>query len=673
MRIERLFTTGLVALLLLSTSANALTLQWDNQPDWPLGTTVESCINDDCVSGITGNSRAFSVPPGTAIDARARAVAIDGTVSDWATLAQTYPANQYGLWANRGSVQPMAIARRGSTAKSVQWENAASASIAHETTSQVGDIILIGASAFSDEGTDVGGTVSISGFTKLGGQGRVYDPAGTYGAAQATVFYRFVDGTEGSSFSITASGSYQYGSAVLIVFSGSSLEIEANNYTDNASGTSPVSPSLTAAGTNTMLVNFYLFSDPATFTAPSGSDGSFANSPQNTNGSAVSWDAIASSGATGTRTATLGTSRDCMGWSVLLKEASGGGGDASTSLPGANSTAGIGALTLSGTADKSLTGVSGSGAVGTVSTQVLLSLLGNALSGSAGTIAGTGTADKTLSGNAGIGSAGIPTLSGSAAKAITGNSATGNIGTLSGSGGATLSLSGVSIATAAGIMSLSGAANVTLPGVFITGQIGNITASAGGSASVSLSGIAASGAAGTLTLSGAAAKSISGVSGSGAMGSIALAVAKALSGVSATGNVGAVTLSASALLSLLGVSSAASAGVISVAAGGTITLVGVSATGQTGTVTVSAGSPATITLSGAASIASVGTLALRGDALVLLSGVQADGQVGTIRLVEIVTPGGRLLLIQSDDRTLIVQPDDRTIFVMSDNSNLTIN
>lgn len=355
-----------------------------------------------------------------------------------------------------------------------------------------------------------------------------------------------------------------------------------------------------------------------------------------------------------------------------VPDAGGGGGDASISLSGISGTSAIGALSLTGTADKTLSGIAGTGAVGTISTAVLLQLLGNAAAGAAGTLTESGTANKTLTGTAGTGAVGTLTLAGAAALSLSGNAATGNTGTLSLSGASALTLSGVSVATAAGIVSIAGAASVTLPGVFITGQIGAITASAGGNANVSLSGNAATGNVGALTLAGAAAQSLLGVSANSAIGAISLAVAKTLSGVSATGNTGTVTLSASALLSLLGVSSAASAGIISVAAGASVTLTGVNASGQIGTVTASAGSSATITLSGAASIAAVGTLALRGDAIVLLPGTQASGLAGNIRLIEIITPGGRLLLVQSESRFLIVQSDPRILLIDPDDSGLTI-
>ena len=331
--------------------ARITTIAWDPDPAWPAGTTIELEANGATATDITGTQYTIDIPvqSGETINARARAIPPEGYQcgdplvlcgpSNWETLTQTLPETPAGLWAIRhvgGDI--MAIARRGSTSYSVEWQDTSSAVITNEPTVQVGDIILIGVSAYSKEGIHVGGTVSISGFSILGGAGTIYEGYGYDGAVQGTVFYRIVDGTEGSSFTINTnpnSGAYPYGSAVLIAFSGSSISIEDSGTTDNASGTIPSAPSVTAAGSNTMLLSFFLYSDPASFTAPTGSDGSFANSPQNTNGVAVSWEAISSSGATGTRTATLGTARDCLGVSVLLKETGGGGpqalaGDAAT-------------------------------------------------------------------------------------------------------------------------------------------------------------------------------------------------------------------------------------------------------------------------------------------------------------------------------------------------------
>lgn len=279
-------------------------------------------------NGITATQYTTDVPvnPGEVISFRVRAIPPAGYEcgdplalchpSPWSTLAQTLPAVPTGVLGHiepSGS-GPMTIARRGSTNYSAQLLNTSNSfTITKESTVQSGDLLFIGVSSYSN----TNGDISITGFTSI------YEV--TYSGRRGSVFYREIDGSEGSTFTINISGGNdRYAGAVLIAFSGNDLSIEANRYTDNANGTSPSAPSVTAAGTDTMLLSFYLYSDPASFTAPAGSDGSFANSPQNTNSAAISWDAVSASGATGTRTATLGTSRKCLGVSVLLKETGGG-------------------------------------------------------------------------------------------------------------------------------------------------------------------------------------------------------------------------------------------------------------------------------------------------------------------------------------------------------------
>lgn len=313
--------------------ARQTTFAWDANPAWPAGTTVELEANGASANGITATQHTIDVPiqPGEVINVRVRSIPPTWyecgypltlcQPSPWSeSLVQTIPPNPSGLWATKeiGGVG-MTIARRGSTNYSVQWLNSSSAVITKETTVQVGDIIIVGVSAYSNNGDNAGGKVTITGgFTKL--IEVLYGSYGVDGASTGTIFYKIVDGTEGSSFTITSvGGTYPYGSAVLIAFSGNSLSVDTSASTAS-SETSPVAPSISAATTNELLINLFLYSDPASFTPPSGYDGYFVNSPQSSNGSAVSWDAVASSGATGTRTATLGASRDYLAASVLIKE-----------------------------------------------------------------------------------------------------------------------------------------------------------------------------------------------------------------------------------------------------------------------------------------------------------------------------------------------------------------
>ena len=368
----------------------------------------------------------------------------------------------------------------------------------------------------------------------------------------------------------------------------------------------------------------------------------------------------------------------------------GAGGGAT--LAGLSGASGFGALSASGSATQSLIGLSGTGSSGILGAGGGASLTGPAMASSAGllgaggggsligvssssgfgNISASGTATQSIVGLAGSGSAG--TMGAGGGTLLSGSPGTSAAGLLSVSGAANQSITGIFAAGAAGLVSISSDAAVSLPAVFVTGYAGNVSASAGGSVNISVSGVAGTGALGSLSLSGTATKAISGVSGTGGYGLVTVSggANKTISGASAGGSAGAVTLSANALLSLLGVQATPSAGIISVSGGASVSLSGISASGQVGSVIVSAGANAQIALSGAAATGYVGTLALSGNGLVLLDGNQAQGLVGTIRLTEVITPGGRLLAIASDDRTIIVQIENRVMTVMSDDPNLRI-
>ncbi len=103
----------LLALAAQSVGARITTFAWDNGANWPAGTTVELCSNSVCAEGITGTQHTLDVPiqPGEQFDAKVRAVAPTGyqcgdppvpcPYSEWATLAQTWPAELLGGWARK--------------------------------------------------------------------------------------------------------------------------------------------------------------------------------------------------------------------------------------------------------------------------------------------------------------------------------------------------------------------------------------------------------------------------------------------------------------------------------------------------------------------------------------------------------------------------------------------
>jgi hypothetical protein len=217
-----------------------------------------------------------------------------------------------------------------------------------------------------------------------------------------------------------------------------------------------------------------------------------------------------------------------------------------------------------------LTGVSATGAVGSLGVTVSRALTGNAATGAVGT------------------------LTASISKALTGNAATGAVG------------------------SLTPSISVALTGVSATGQVGNLTANA----TVSLSGVVGTGAVGTVTPTSDTLVALSGVSATGAVGSLGVNVSAALSGVAATGAVGSLTPTISAALS--GVSATGAVGTLTPVI--TVALTGVSATGQVGDLTPAA--------AGAVALTGVSATGAVGDLLptitVALTGVQATGQVGNL-------------------------------------------
>jgi len=78
------------------------TFTWDAGANWPPGTTVELCGNGDiCQTGLTGTQATLDLPvnPGDLIQGQARAHAPDGGGSEWATVAQTWPALPVDVWA----------------------------------------------------------------------------------------------------------------------------------------------------------------------------------------------------------------------------------------------------------------------------------------------------------------------------------------------------------------------------------------------------------------------------------------------------------------------------------------------------------------------------------------------------------------------------------------------
>jgi hypothetical protein len=92
---RRWFCLCLALVATVASGQRLTTFAWNAGADWPSGTTVELCGNGPtCLTGLTATSATLSLPvnPGEVIQGQARAHAPDGRRSEWATIAQTWPA-----------------------------------------------------------------------------------------------------------------------------------------------------------------------------------------------------------------------------------------------------------------------------------------------------------------------------------------------------------------------------------------------------------------------------------------------------------------------------------------------------------------------------------------------------------------------------------------------------
>jgi hypothetical protein len=238
-----------------------------------------------------------------------------------------------------------------------------------------------------------------------------------------------------------------------------------------------------------------------------------------------------------------------------------------------------------------LTGVSGTGSVGTVIPNSTIAITQNSGTGSVGTVIpvltnaltqvlGTGAVGSVsvstavaLTQNSVTGSVGSVTPTN--AEAISGTSGTGSVGTVTPSFAFTLSqvtgagsVTTVSPSNVVGITEVAGFGSVgSVPGgdsdnltqVFGTGSVGSVTPSL----SVALTGVVGTGSVGTVSPSIGAVIALTGVSGTGTIGTIVPGGAIPVTIVSGTGAVGTVTPSIAFAIQLSGVSGTGSVGNVS--------------------------------------------------------------------------------------------------------------
>jgi len=156
-------------LALVATVASAefeFSVDWDTNSEWPAGTVVEVCGNGD-VCGTSADEHGplplmLPVEPGDLLDIRGRAVAppADGRVSDWATLAQTWPAEP-----NNMQVRRVPVAEGGSLLVALPLDEG-SGSVAGDVSGNGHDGLLEGRAVFEADTAD--GSSSAVRFSRSG-------------------------------------------------------------------------------------------------------------------------------------------------------------------------------------------------------------------------------------------------------------------------------------------------------------------------------------------------------------------------------------------------------------------------------------------------------------------------------------------------------------------------
>ncbi len=209
-----------------------------------------------------------------------------------------------------------------------EWLNSNVAkSVLKDTGTASGDVVLILVSWWEYNGYGIN---TPTGFTL---EGNFAIGGSSTQESRVTVFSRVIDGTEGASWSVSPTGAI-YGSILSLTCRGSSaLTVASVTAGTPASSTTCTAPSV--SGTSGQgLVAVMGVSDPTTQTTPAGMTAGTVG-PQNTNTGRFFFETLSSTGATGTRASTLGTSRDNGAFSVLLNGAAAGGSTYNQSAAGA--------------------------------------------------------------------------------------------------------------------------------------------------------------------------------------------------------------------------------------------------------------------------------------------------------------------------------------------------
>ena len=320
------------ALCAVTALCGALTLRWDNSPNWSAGTTVEACVNAECVSGITATEQLFSTqPPGTVLAARARYVAPDGRMSDWAAIAQTLPANQpspgRAVWYG-GSVANMAAPTYVNQYATAFNNNTSPKTAMNAVSINSGDVLVaLGAAENNLATLSISENGSAS--TTLQRSFVSTDYSSTYGWS----YVASGDETITVSFS-KAGGTLEYFGANVIRFSGSD-GVGASNVANGSSGNPSVSLTTTQANSAIVVIcsDWNANSGTQTFT------NNFSGTPTaltDYSGDAAHYGvAIAyfpDAGAAGSKTVGMSAPTG-QKWAIIAIEVKGTAGGAATSIP----------------------------------------------------------------------------------------------------------------------------------------------------------------------------------------------------------------------------------------------------------------------------------------------------------------------------------------------------
>lgn len=205
--------------------------------------------------------------------------------------------------------------------------------------------------------------------------------------------------------------------------------------------------------------------------------------------------------------------------------AAAGGGDATATITGVSGSGQIGTLSTSGNASVSLPGASGAGSVGNVvaSVSAATAITGVNGAGQVGNTTQTCAANVAVSTVAGTGQVGTVSASGIGAPdgnvAITGIAGTGQVGTLAASGNGAVSITGIAATGSVGSVTPSVTVTTTITGAIGTGSVGTTTQT--GAANATVSSAVGIGLVGTVSATGTSQDGnavISGISGIGSVG-----------------------------------------------------------------------------------------------------------------------------------------------------------